>query len=136
MRLKIAALYCHILALSAAIAILFGLVGCGDPEEPASEADFNLTPLTGESDSSTEDDPNFIKADPEQIDTVIADAKPVTPVVEAKLVPEESVPPENPPADDRSPFEKEAEETDEPPGDDDPKGQLEYKLKQLQVPPA
>jgi hypothetical protein len=121
---------------SVAIVMSFALAGCSESEEAASESDFNLTPLTGETDDVDEDDPNFIKADAEQVNTVIAEATPEKPAVTEKPTPEESFLPETPAADERSPFEKEAEETGEVPGDDDPKGKLEHKLKQLQVPPV
>lgn len=121
----------RIMAWLAAVVMSFGLVGCGDPEEPAPESDVDLTPLTGQ----PEEDPNIIKTDPKQVDAVVAEAKPELPV-EAQPAPEETLKPEVPVEGERSPFEKDAEETGKPPGDDDPKGLLEHKLKQLQVPPA
>lgn len=124
-----------ILTIAAAAVIGIGLSGCTEPEEPVSESDFDLTPLTGApKDAQEPGDPNFIKADPEQVNTAVAEAVREQPVVTKK--PEESFPPEIVPEDDRSPYEKEAEETGDPPSDDDPKGQLEHQLKQLQVPPA
>lgn len=126
------------MTLSVAIVMSFGLAGCNEPEEPSSESDFDLKPLTGEADSTKvdEDDPNFIKADEQQVDTVIAEAESEIPVVEVKPVTEEKLPPETPGADDRSPFEKEAEETSELADDADSKTKLAHKLAQLQVPPA
>jgi uncharacterized protein with FMN-binding domain len=133
MKLQVFSLSSHIMPLLAAVVMSFGLAGCGDPEEAASESEFNLTPLTNE--TSSEDDPNFIKADPEQVDTVVAEATQEKSVVETKPAKEPDQP-EIVPEVERLPFEKEAEEVGEAPGDDDPKGKLEYKLKQLQVPPT
>ena len=126
------------MTVSVAIVMSFSLAGCNEPEEPASESDFDLKPLTGEADSSKvdEDDPNFIKADAKQVDSVIADAESEIPIVKAKPVAEKKLPPKTSGTADRSPFEKDAEETSELADDADPKTKLAHRLAQLQVPPA